>query len=143
MQRMASRRSVSVQSKHRQLEQRLGNRIEEGPADIVDFTTCSESPVGENSAMRGGDQRMLRRVSVGHHERSGAAIFLTPVCVKRGSENRENVGASEMGSHVPCHTYRSSTASEARTAEAVETCACGGSGLRCCAGDRDARCSKS
>ena len=39
--------------------------------------------VGGNSAMRGGDQRWLRGVSVGHHERSGAAIFLTPDCVKR------------------------------------------------------------
>ena len=39
--------------------------------------------VGENSAMRGGDQRMLRGVHVGHHERSGAAIFLTPDGVKR------------------------------------------------------------
>ena len=42
-------------------------------------------PVGENSAMRGGDQRMLRGVYVGHHERSGAAIFLTPDGVKRGT----------------------------------------------------------
>ena len=40
-------------------------------------------PVGENNAMRGGDQRMLRGVNVGHHERSGAAIFLTPGGVKR------------------------------------------------------------
>ena len=41
--------------------------------------------VGENSAMRGGGQRMLRGVLVGHHERSGAAIFLTPHGVKRGT----------------------------------------------------------
>ena len=40
-------------------------------------------PVGENNAMPGGDQRMLRGVYVGHHERSGAAIFLTPDGVKR------------------------------------------------------------
>ena len=40
-------------------------------------------PVGENNAMRGGDQRMLRVVYVGHHERSGAAIFFTPDGVKR------------------------------------------------------------
>ena len=33
--------------------------------------------------MRGGDQTMLRGVYVGHHERSGAAIFLTPDGVKR------------------------------------------------------------
>ena len=42
-------------------------------------------PVGENNAMRGGDQRMLRGVYVGRHERSGAAIFLTPDGVKRGT----------------------------------------------------------
>ena len=42
-------------------------------------------PVGENDAMRGGDQRMLRVVYVGHHERSGAAIFVTLDGVKRGT----------------------------------------------------------
>ena len=41
--------------------------------------------VGENNALRGGDQRLLRGVCVGHHERSGAAIFLTPDGVKRGT----------------------------------------------------------
>ena len=40
-------------------------------------------PVGENNALRGGDQRLLRGVYVGHHERSGAAIFLTPDGAKR------------------------------------------------------------
>ena len=40
-------------------------------------------PVGEINAMRDGDQRMLRGVNVGHHERSGAAIFLAPDGVKR------------------------------------------------------------
>ena len=34
-------------------------------------------PVEENNAMRGGDQRMLRGLYMGHHERSSAAIFLT------------------------------------------------------------------
>ena len=53
-------------------------------------------PVGENTAMRGGDQRKLRGVYVGHHERSGAAIFLTPRWCETGNENRENVGAREM-----------------------------------------------
>ena len=42
-------------------------------------------PVGENNAMRGGDQWMLRGVHVGHHERSDAAIFLTPDGVKKGT----------------------------------------------------------
>ena len=42
-------------------------------------------PVGENNALRGGDQRLLRGVYVGHHERSGAAILLTPDGVKRGT----------------------------------------------------------
>ena len=44
-------------------------------------------PVGENKAIRGGDQGMLRGVYVGHHERSGAAIFLTPGCCEARSEN--------------------------------------------------------
>ena len=42
-------------------------------------------PAGENNAMRGGDQRMCRGVHVSHHERSGAAIFITPDGVKRGT----------------------------------------------------------
>ena len=42
-------------------------------------------PVGKKNAMRGGDQRLLRGVYVGHHERSGAAIFFTPDGVKRGT----------------------------------------------------------
>ena len=44
-------------------------------------------PVGENCAMRGGDQRVLRGVYVGHSMKSGAAIFLTPDgCEKRNEE---------------------------------------------------------
>ena len=62
-------------------------------------------PVGENNAMRGGDQRMLQGVYVGHHERSGAAISLTPDGVKRGNEICENVGAREMGSRVRCNVH--------------------------------------
>ena len=47
-------------------------------------------PFGENNALRGGDQRLLRGVYVGHHERSGAAIFLTPdACEKSERELRE------------------------------------------------------
>ena len=41
--------------------------------------------VGENNAMRRGDQKMLRGVYVAHQERSGAVIFLTPDGVKRGT----------------------------------------------------------
>ena len=41
--------------------------------------------VGESNALRGGDKRLLRGVYVGHHERFGAAIFLTPDGVKRGT----------------------------------------------------------
>ena len=37
------------------------------------------------TTFRGGDQRLLRGVYVGHHERSGAAIFITPDGVKRGT----------------------------------------------------------
>ena len=42
-------------------------------------------PVAENNALRGGDRRMLRGFYVGHHERSVAAIFLTPGGVKMGT----------------------------------------------------------
>ena len=53
---------------------------------VVDFgESVHFRPVGENNAMRGGDQRMRRGVYVGHHERSGAAIFLTPDGVKKGT----------------------------------------------------------
>ena len=48
-------------------------------------------PVGENNALRGGDQRLLRGVYVGHHERSGAAIFLTPDGVKVEHERWDRV----------------------------------------------------
>ena len=42
-------------------------------------------PVGENNGLRGGNERMLRGVHMGQHERSGSAIFLTPDGVKRGT----------------------------------------------------------
>ena len=58
-------------------------------------------PVGENNALRGGDQRLLQRVCVGHHERSGAAIFLTPD--EEGNENCENVGARNVWQLRPDH----------------------------------------
>ena len=72
-------------------------------------------PVGENNALRGGDQRLLRGVYVGHHERSGAAIFLTP-------ELRECDGTREMGSRVQCNACWSSLAIETRSTESGETC---------------------
>ena len=56
-----------------------------GKRPVVEFGESGQfRPVGENNTMPGGDQRMLRGVNVGHHERSGAAIFLTPDGVKRG-----------------------------------------------------------
>ena len=55
--------------------------------ESVHFRPVGENnrPVGENNALRGGDQKLLRGVYVGHHERSGAAIFLTPDGVERGT----------------------------------------------------------
>ena len=50
------------------------------------WSLVSQYTSGENNALRGGDQRLLRGVYVGHHERSGAAIFLTPDGVKRGTK---------------------------------------------------------
>ena len=92
-------------------------------------------PVGESSAMRGGDQRMLGGVSVGHLERSGAAIFLTPDGVKR------RTGIARMLEHERCDRVFSATctAVEVRSAETGETCrTCGRGRSRCCACDRDA-----
>ena len=66
-------------------------------------------PVGENNALRGGDQRLLRGVYVGHHERSGAGW-----CEKRN--------AREMGSRVQCNLCWSSLAIETRSTESGETC---------------------
>ena len=61
----------------RTLDQRRRGKTWNRP--VVEFgESVHFRPVGENKAMRGGDQRMLRGVYVGHHERSGAAIFLTP-----------------------------------------------------------------
>ena len=79
-------------------------------------------PVGEKNAMRGGDQRLLRGVYVGHHERSGAAIFLTPAGVKRGTTIARGDGTREMGSRVQCNVCWSSWASESGPTESGETC---------------------
>ena len=57
---------------------------------VVEFGKSVQfRPVGENLAMSRGDQRMLRGVYVGNHERYGAAFFSTPDAVKRGRESRE------------------------------------------------------
>ena len=95
-------------------------------------------PVGEKNAMRSGDQRMLRGVCVGRHERSGAAIFLTPEGLKRERESRE-CWCTRDGSRVQCDVYRSATAVEAGSAESGETCrTCGRGRSRRCTCDRDA-----
>ena len=66
----------------RTLDQRQCGKTWKCP--VVEFgESVHFRPVGENTAMRGGDQRMLRGVHVGHHKRSDAAIFLTPDGVKR------------------------------------------------------------
>ena len=68
----------------RTLDQRRCGKTWERP--VVAFgESVHFRPVGENNALRGGDQRLLRGVHVGHHERSGAAILLTPDGVKRGT----------------------------------------------------------
>ena len=64
-------------------------RLISGDVDRLGVVEFGESvhfrPVGENNALRGGDQILLRGVYVGHHERSGAAIFLKPDGVIRGT----------------------------------------------------------
>ena len=129
-----------------QLEQRLGNRIDEKDplmswiprhaANCVsryrlmddgrtpDQRRCGKTwkrPVvefGESVHFRPEDAARCLR---GQRERSGAAIFLTPDGAKFGNENCENVGAREMGSRVQCNMYRSSMAVEIS-----------GSGETCC-----------
>ena len=58
-------------------DQRRRGKIWKRP--VVEFGESAHfRPLGENNALRGGDQKLLRGVHVGHHERSGAATFLTP-----------------------------------------------------------------
>ena len=74
------------------------------------------------------------------------AITRDPVqfCPEAGNEKHENAGAREMEQRVQRNMYRSSKATESRSAAAGKTCcSCGGSRSRCCKGDRDARCSES
>ena len=77
-------------------------------------------PIGANDALRGGDQRLLRAVYVGHHERSGAAIFLTPDGVKRGTRIARMM-EHERWDRVFSATW-SSLATETRSTESGETC---------------------
>ena len=84
------RRAANCVSRHRIMDdgrtpdQRRCGKTWKRP--VVEFSESVHfRPVGENNKFRGGDQRLLRGVYVGHHERSDAAIFLTPVGVKRGT----------------------------------------------------------
>ena len=69
-------------------------------------------PVGENNAMRGGDQRMLRGVC-GTSREIWCRDFSHAGRCEEGNENCENVGAREMGSRVQCNVYWNSLAVEA------------------------------
>ena len=103
----------------RTLDQRRCGKTWKRP--VVEFGESVHCrPVGENNALRGGDQRLLRGVYVGHHERAGAAIFLTPDGVKRGTRI-ENDGTQEMGSRVQCNVCWSSGIEKGST-ESGETC---------------------
>ena len=80
-------------------------------------------PVGENNALRRGDQRLLRGVYVGNHERSGAAMTFTPDGMKRGTRiarmmEHERWDSACFSSNV-CW---SSLAIETRSTESGETC---------------------
>ena len=82
---------------------------------------------------------MLRGVYVGHHERPGAPVFLTPDGLKRRTRIARMFGARVMGSRVQCNVCWSSLVVQAGSAESGETCcACGRSRTRCCVCDRDA-----
>ena len=127
MRQMASRRSVVREIKAQtrilrsQLEQRRCGKT--WKRLVVEFgESVHFRPVGENNALRVGDQRMLRGVHVGHHERSSARDLYHARRCEKANENCKNVGAREMGSRVQCNMYRSSMAVEARSAESGETC---------------------
>ena len=91
-----------------QLEQRLGSRIDEKDplmTWIPRQRRCGKTwkrPVGENNALRGGDQRLLRGVYVGHHEIWCCNFPHAGWCEER-NENCENDGTREMGSRVQCN----------------------------------------
>ena len=78
-------------------------------------------PVGEHNALRGGDQRLLRGVYVGHHERSGVASFLTPDGVKRGTRIARMFEHERWDRGFQCIVCWSSLAVEARPTESGET----------------------
>ena len=105
---------------------------------------CDESvhfrPDGENRAMRGGDQRTLRGLLVGHHGRSGAAIFLAQEGVKRKNWNCGNCWSTKRWDRVFSATCIE-VPWQLRTAESGETCrACGRGRSTCRTCDRDACC---
>ena len=112
---------VQIQNHGRTPDHRRCGRTWKRP--VVEFgESVHFRPVGENNALRGGHQRLLRGVYVGHHERSGAAIFLTPDGCEERNEKCENDGAREMGSRAQCNVCWSSLAIETGSTESGETC---------------------
>ena len=113
----------------------------EGLGNVQWWTLVSQytfRPVGENNALRGGDERLLRGGYVGHRERSGAAIFLTPDGLKRGTR------IARMMEHERWDRVFSATCTrvswqlrldQRMLARLVVFVA----GARCCASDLDAR----
>ena len=90
---------------------------------VVEFGESGHfRPVGENNAMRGGDQRLFRGVYVAHHERSGCRDLPHARRCEKGNENCENVGAREMGPRVQWNVCWSSLAVEAGSTESGEMC---------------------
>ena len=72
---------------------------------VVEFgESVHFKPVDENNALRGGDQRLLRGVHVGRHERSGAAIFLTPDGVKKEERDLRECWSTRDG--IACSVQR-------------------------------------
>ena len=129
-----------------QLEQRLGSRIDEKDPlmswiprhaancvsryrgktwkrPVVEFgESVHFRPVGENNALRGGDQRLLFGVYVGHHERSGAAIFLMPDGVKRGTRIARMMEHERWDRVFSATCFGVPLAIKTRSTESGETC---------------------
>ena len=79
-------------------------------------------PVGENNALRGGNQRLLRRCLHRTSREIWCCNFPHAGWCEERNENCENDGTREMGSRVQCNVCWSSLAFETGSTESGETC---------------------
>ena len=110
-----------IMDKGRTPDQRRCGRTLKRP--VVEFgEPVHFRPVGENNAWRGGHQRLLRGVYVGHHEEVWCCDFPHARWCEERNENCKNDGTRTMGSRVQCNVCWSSLSIETRSTESGETC---------------------